>query len=64
MKITMFTSARNGMPYLANCLESILVAAEGLDVEILYADACSTDGSAECRAICSTRNALLFDTIG
>lgn len=35
MKITMFTSARNGMPFLENCLESTLVAAEGLDVEIL-----------------------------
>ncbi len=48
MRITMFTSARNGMPYLENCLRSILVAAQGLDVEILYADACSTDGSAAC----------------
>jgi glycosyltransferase involved in cell wall biosynthesis len=50
VKITMMTSARNGMPYLEQCLESIVVAAEGLDVEIHYADACSTDGSAECAA--------------
>jgi len=47
MKITMITSSRNGMPYLEECLQSVLVAARGLDVEVLYEDGCSTDGSAE-----------------
>jgi len=50
MKITMITSSRNGMPYLECCLKSILVAAQGLDVEVLYDDACSSDGSAEVAA--------------
>lgn len=48
MVITTAVSARNGMPYLEPCLASILRAAEGLSVEILYEDACSTDGSADC----------------
>lgn len=48
MKISMITSARNGMPFLEQCLESIVTASRGLDVEILYEDCCSTDGSAQC----------------
>jgi glycosyltransferase involved in cell wall biosynthesis len=48
MKISMITSSRNGMPYLQQCLSSIVAASRGLDVEILYEDCCSTDGSAEC----------------
>lgn len=48
MKISMITSARNGMPYLEQCLASIVAASRGLDVEIFYEDCCSTDGSAEC----------------
>jgi glycosyltransferase involved in cell wall biosynthesis len=50
MKITMIVSSRNGMPYLERCLKSIVVASSGLDVEVLYEDGCSTDGSAECAA--------------
>lgn len=38
------------MPYLERCLKSIVVASRGLDVEVLYEDGCSTDGSAECAA--------------
>lgn len=48
MRITLAVSARNGMPYLERCLTSILQAGEGLDVEVFYEDACSTDGSAAC----------------
>lgn len=48
MRLTVVVSARNGMPYLEACLASILRAAEGLDVEVLYEDATSTDGSAAC----------------
>lgn len=48
MKITMIVSSRNGMPFLERCLQSIVVASQGLDVEVLYEDGCSTDGSAEC----------------
>jgi glycosyltransferase involved in cell wall biosynthesis len=36
------------MPYLERCLQSIEVAGRGLDVEVLYEDGCSADGSAEC----------------
>ncbi|MGB8852069.1 MAG: glycosyltransferase [Pirellulales bacterium] len=50
MKITMIVSSRNGMPYLERSLQSIVVASRGLDVEVLYEDGCSTDGSAECAA--------------
>ncbi len=48
MRITVAVSARNGMPYLEKCLTSILRAGEGLDIEVFYGDACSTDGSADC----------------
>ena len=48
MKISMITSSRNGMLYLETCLQSIVTSARGLDVEILYEDCCSTDGSADC----------------
>jgi glycosyltransferase involved in cell wall biosynthesis len=48
MRLSIAVSARNGMPYLEKCLTSILTAGEGLDVEVLYEDACSTDGSADC----------------
>lgn len=48
MKITIAVSAKNGMPYLESCLESILNGNKGEPVEILYEDACSDDGSIEC----------------
>lgn len=48
MRISIITSSRNGMPYLEQSLKSIVAASRGLDVEILYEDCCSTDGSADC----------------
>ena len=48
MKFTIAVSSKNGMPYLEESLQSIIEASRGLDVEILYEDACSQDGSAEC----------------
>lgn len=48
MRFTVAISARNGMPYLSDCLKSVLEASEGLDVEVFYEDAVSSDGSAEC----------------
>ena len=48
LTITVALSARNGMPYLEACIASILQAGEGLDVEVRYEDALSSDDSAAC----------------
>lgn len=47
MKLTMIVSGRNGMPFLERCLKSVVTASRGLDVQVLYQDGCSTDGSVE-----------------
>jgi len=46
--ISIAVSARNGMPYLEECIASILRAGEGLDAVVHYADACSSDASVDC----------------